>query len=193
MSPEQVQGRPDLDGRSDLYSVGVLLFHMLAGRLPFEADSGYALGYLHVTTPPPTLASLGVTAAPAAEAVLARALAKDPALRYPDAEEMREALRHAAEAVPARQSTAVPPRPPQPRRSRSPTAPPRTARPPTARPRTARLPTIRLRTVPLPTARPPTARLPTARSPPVRPPASVNCSSPRSSPCSSGCWGGRGT
>lgn len=65
MSPEQVLGRSDIDGHSDLYSVGVMLFQMLAGRLPFEADSGYAIGYLHLTAPPPTLASLGSTGRPA--------------------------------------------------------------------------------------------------------------------------------
>ncbi|MEU6895992.1 protein kinase [Streptomyces sp. NPDC046557] len=114
MSPEQVLGRSDIDGRSDLYSVAVMLFQMLAGRLPFEADSGYAIGYLHLTAPPPTLASLGIAAGPAVEAVLARALAKDPALRYPDAESMRAALQEPAPTTPAQQPAFVPPRPPRP-------------------------------------------------------------------------------
>ncbi|MFB7246645.1 protein kinase [Streptomyces populi] len=96
MSPEQVLGRSGIDPRSDLYSVGVMLFQMLTGRLPFEADSGYSIGYLHLTAPPPTLASLGVAAGPVVEAVLARALAKDPDQRYPDAESMRAALREPA-------------------------------------------------------------------------------------------------
>ncbi|MFJ1731699.1 protein kinase [Streptomyces sp. NPDC088254] len=121
MSPEQVLGRSDIDGRSDLYSVGVMLFQMLAGRLPFEADSGYAIGYLHLTAPPPTLASLGITADPAVEAVLARALAKEPAHRYPDAESMRAALHQPAPTARTRQAPYVPPRPPQP----PPTAVPR--------------------------------------------------------------------
>lgn len=111
MSPEQVLGRSDIDGRSDLYSVGVMLFQMLAGRLPFEADSGYAIGYLHLTAPPPTLASLGIAAGPAVEAVLARALAKDPAQRYPDAESMRAALRGPVPTALAQQPAFVPPRP----------------------------------------------------------------------------------
>ncbi|WP_192582331.1 protein kinase domain-containing protein [Streptomyces triticiradicis] len=105
MSPEQVLGRSGIDPRSDLYSVGVMLFQMLTGRLPFEADSGYSIGYLHLTAPPPTLASLGVAAGPVVEAALARALAKDPDQRYPDAESMRAALREPAPA---------PPPPPQP-------------------------------------------------------------------------------
>ncbi|MEV4189914.1 serine/threonine-protein kinase [Streptomyces toxytricini] len=114
MSPEQVLGRPDIDGRSDLYSVGVMLFQMITGRLPFEADSGYAIGYLHLTAPPPTLASTGVAAGPAVEAVVARALAKDPAQRYPDAASMRAALQEPAPTRSARQPGLVPPRPTRP-------------------------------------------------------------------------------
>lgn len=114
MSPEQVLGRSDIDGRSDLYSVGVMLFQMLAGRLPFEADSSYAIGYLHLTAPPPTLASLGIATDPAVEAVLARALAKEPALRYPDAESMRAALQQPTPMARTQRSPFAPPRPPQP-------------------------------------------------------------------------------
>ncbi|MFD7631775.1 serine/threonine-protein kinase [Streptomyces sp. NPDC059851] len=114
MSPEQVLGRPDIDGRSDLYSVGVMLFQMITGRLPFEADSGYAIGYLHLTAPPPTLASMGIAASPAVEAVVAHALAKDPAQRYPDAASMRAALQGPAPTGSAQQPAFVPPRPTRP-------------------------------------------------------------------------------
>ncbi|MFE1286888.1 protein kinase [Streptomyces sp. NPDC058751] len=112
MSPEQVLGRSGIDPRSDLYSVGVMLFQMLTGRLPFEADSGYSVGYLHLTAPPPTLASLGIAAGPVAEAVLARALAKDPDQRYPDAESMRAALREPVPTPPPRQPAFGPPQRP---------------------------------------------------------------------------------
>lgn len=115
MSPEQILGRSDIDGRSDLYSVGVMLFQMLAGRLPFEADSHYAIGYLHLTAVPPTLASLGIAVDPAVEAVLARALAKEPAHRYPDAEAMRAALQQPAPRTRAQQPPFVPTRPVVPR------------------------------------------------------------------------------
>ncbi|MFE4263722.1 protein kinase [Streptomyces sp. NPDC056883] len=92
MSPEQVRGL-EVDGRSDLYAVGVLLFEMLTGRVPFDGEDGYVIGYRHVTEPPPTLASHGIFGRPQLETVLARALAKGPQERYADAHAMRAALR----------------------------------------------------------------------------------------------------
>ncbi|MFJ8011823.1 protein kinase [Streptomyces sp. NPDC096339] len=99
MSPEQARGL-DLDGRSDLYAVGVLLFEMLTGRPLFEGPDGLAIAVRHVSDPPPTLASYGLPGLPGLEAVLARALAKRPEDRYRDAAQMRTALR-AAGATPA--------------------------------------------------------------------------------------------
>src|SRR6476646_4883784 len=58
MSPEQAEGRPDVDGRSDTYSLGCVLFEMLAGRPPFVGRSARAVMQQHVTTPPPLLAEL---------------------------------------------------------------------------------------------------------------------------------------
>ncbi|WP_284582004.1 protein kinase [Streptomyces sp. 2P-4] len=98
MSPEQVEGRRDLDGRSDLYSLGVLLFRMLSGRVPFDADSAWSVGYAHLHTPPPSLASLGISVPGAVESLLARALAKDPGDRYHDAAAMRAAVEALARA-----------------------------------------------------------------------------------------------
>lgn len=93
MSPEQVQGSAGLDGRSDLYAVGVLLFEMLTGRVPFDGEDGFAIGYRHVTEEPPSLASYGIDGQPQLAAVLARALAKRAEDRFANAEEMRVALR----------------------------------------------------------------------------------------------------
>jgi eukaryotic-like serine/threonine-protein kinase len=95
MSPEQARGRT-VDGRSDLYSLGVILFEMLAGRLPFVARRGSrSLLRHHISTPPPALAEVTPGApwlSPAVEALVARALAKPPDLRWPDAAAMRDAV-----------------------------------------------------------------------------------------------------
>ena len=85
-SPEQsgMLKRP-VDGRSDLYSLGVVLFECLAGRLPFEADDVGELLRLHLAAPVPDLAALRPGIDPALSAVVSRLLAKDPDDRYPDA------------------------------------------------------------------------------------------------------------
>jgi serine/threonine-protein kinase len=82
MSPEQAQGKP-LDLRSDLYSVGVLLYQMLAGRAPFIDDDAVVVMARHIKDEPPTFASVAsdVSIPVAVEIVVRRALAKDPAAR----------------------------------------------------------------------------------------------------------------
>ncbi|HEX5203133.1 MAG TPA: diguanylate cyclase [Actinoplanes sp.] len=89
-SPEQsgMLKRP-VDGRSDLYSLGVVLFECLTGRLPFEADDVGQLLRLHLTAPVPEIPGAG----PALAAVVTRLLAKDPDDRYPDAAALITALR----------------------------------------------------------------------------------------------------
>lgn len=92
MSPEQFEGRRGIDGRSDLYSLGVVLFELLTGAVPFDADSGFQVGYQHVTKPPPTLGERGAQVPAEVEALVSRALAKEPADRFADADEMREEI-----------------------------------------------------------------------------------------------------
>ncbi|MEU9795518.1 protein kinase [Streptomyces sparsogenes] len=88
MAPEQATGG-EVDGRTDLYAVGVVLYQLLSGRLPFEDDSVPALLYKHVHVAPPALAEVGVDVPPAVQELVTRALAKDPAARYADAGAMR--------------------------------------------------------------------------------------------------------
>lgn len=91
IAPERVRGQ-EADLRSDLYSMGIVLYEMLAGRTPFRSDTEFELMRAHLEQSPPTLASLGVVASPAVEAVLMRALAKNPEERFSNAAEFRAAL-----------------------------------------------------------------------------------------------------
>jgi serine/threonine-protein kinase len=89
MSPEQARGEP-VDGRSDLYSLGVVGYYALAGHLPFSADSDSAVVALHCTTPPPPIVSPGVPRR-LVQAV-ERCLAKLPADRFQDGAALGRAL-----------------------------------------------------------------------------------------------------
>ncbi|MEU6080221.1 protein kinase [Streptomyces sp. NPDC047108] len=89
LSPEQALGR-GVDARSDLYSVGIMLFELLTGRLPFDADSPLAIAYAHVQEEPPVPSSVNRAIPPAVDALVARALKKNPNERFPTAEAMRD-------------------------------------------------------------------------------------------------------
>ncbi|MEU6666986.1 protein kinase [Streptomyces sp. NPDC046727] len=96
LSPEQALGR-GVDARSDLYSVGIMLFQLVTGRLPFDADSPLAIAYAHVQEEPVAPSSINRSLPPAVDALVARALKKNPNERFPTAESMRdECLRIAA-------------------------------------------------------------------------------------------------
>ena len=95
MSPEQALGRA-VDQRSDIYSLGVILFEAATARRPFEADSLFELLRHHVDTPPPSPLSLRPDMPAAYADVILRALAKDPAARFQSADELARALHEAA-------------------------------------------------------------------------------------------------
>ena len=91
-SPEQARG-DEVTGASDVYSLGIVLFEMLTGRRPFEADTAAAVALKRLNEDAPTPTAIGKPQPAGLEAIVMRALAREPADRFPDAGAMAEALR----------------------------------------------------------------------------------------------------
>ena len=100
LSPEQAQGHA-VTATSDLYSIGVMLYEMLAGRLPFEGDSAVAVALKHLSEPPVPISQWRPDVHPALEAVVMAALAKDPAHRWQSAEDLAAGLEAARTQIEA--------------------------------------------------------------------------------------------
>lgn len=94
MSPEQCAGQ-EIDARSDIYTLGVILYEMLGCRPPFDAPSATALALKHVREPPPQLTNFRSDVPPALAVVVMQALEKDPAKRQPTAADFARQLREA--------------------------------------------------------------------------------------------------
>lgn len=97
MSPEQASGEPG-DHRSDLYSLAVIVFEMLAGKPPFDDESGLSVMLKHINAPAPSLSSVTGRPSPQVDRFLSRALDKDPDARYQTAQEFIKALEDAFQA-----------------------------------------------------------------------------------------------
>jgi eukaryotic-like serine/threonine-protein kinase len=106
LSPEQAQGH-SVSAQSDLYSIGIIVYEMLTGRIPFDGESAVTIALKQVSQAPVPPRALNPAVSPALEAVVLRALEKDPARRFADADEFSQALERA-------RSGEAPPPPPAP-------------------------------------------------------------------------------
>jgi serine/threonine-protein kinase len=131
MSPEQVTGRRDLDHRVDVYALGIMLYQMLVGRVPFDGKSDYEIMKQHAETPMPPASAARPDVPPVVDELIQRACAKDRAARFQGCEELiaavdrvRGAPHPPAPTVPASTRPATPIGPPAPTIITGPTSAP---------------------------------------------------------------------
>jgi beta-lactam-binding protein with PASTA domain/tRNA A-37 threonylcarbamoyl transferase component Bud32 len=108
LSPEQAQGLP-VSAASDLYSVGIMLYELLTARVPFDGDSAVSVALKQVNERPTPPSAYNAAVTPELEAVVMRALEKEPAMRYQDADEFIAALEGARVGLAPTALTAAPP------------------------------------------------------------------------------------
>ncbi len=141
MSPEQVQGDQELDGRSDIYALGVVLYQMLTGHVPYAADTPVKTMMQHVMEPVPRLLDARPDLPPQFETIISKAMAKERDGRYPTGSDLAEAFNAivaqsetaVADAIPST-ATTPPPTPVTPEPTPRPQPEPVTPPPPQRRP-----------------------------------------------------------
>lgn len=109
IAPEQARSSAYVVPQSDLYALGVILYEMFAGRAPFEAEDPVDVAILHITEPPPSPREFRPDLHPTLEAVMLKALAKEPEERYPNGLALANALDRALKAASPMNSALPPP------------------------------------------------------------------------------------
>ncbi len=104
MSPEQAQGT-EIDGRADIYALGIILFEMLTGQQPFQADTPMAVAIKHITDPVPHIRKINPQLSEGVDAIIQKAMAKDRNERFATAVEMTNALQEVARHEPTKLQT----------------------------------------------------------------------------------------
>jgi serine/threonine-protein kinase len=112
MSPEQAAGDREIDGRSDLYSLGVVGYQMLTGQLPFQANSTAAMLMKHIAEQPTPIEQLRPGVPPDLSAAVMTMLEKEPSQRFSSAAALKSVLSGDMSQMPVRTATAIAPRPP---------------------------------------------------------------------------------
>jgi serine/threonine protein kinase len=109
MSPEQARGDMDIDGRSDLYAVGAIIFQMLSGKLPYESTTPLGLAMKHITDPVPSINEVRPDLPPTFNRLIETAMAKDRMQRFQTGQELANALGDATEGKALSSPPASPP------------------------------------------------------------------------------------